>query len=258
MNTQTKIDKICDRLKINDERFIEIEIKRQLNLKMYGKVRQFIVNLGAKHKRSVSFFDQYIDTPDLLIFKKGASLRIRYKQHGTKIYIQYKGPGFLKNGILYRSEFNSGRIDDVVLDESNSSHMVRFNEKNINSIVLNHIPADMATAMRRHLGNKILSDISVGHLICSYSKDKFLFERKNVILEPSLDTVYSFHIAKQRIHPMSIFCEYENEIKAEDNSLEAKLKNLPELLSFNKKITSEFYLPLERKDKYHRCMSFFI
>jgi hypothetical protein len=257
MNITAKVADICRKLDIDNERFVEIETKQQLKLRHYKAVRQLVEKLGAKHKRSASFFDQYLDTPGLMICKKGASLRIRYKQHGTKVYIQYKGPGFIKDGILFRSEFNSGRIDDVVLEES-SSHIVHFNEKTIRAILLNHIPDEMAAVMRRHVGEKILSHISVGHLICAYSKDKFALKRKNVLLEPSLDTVYSFYVARQRIHPMSIFCEYENEIKAVDNALGDKLKSLNELLDFNRKITSRFPLPQENKDKYHRCMSYFI
>ncbi len=257
MKLQDQVDTICGTLKICDDRYVEIETKRQLKLTQYQHVKRYLETIGAKHERSAFFFDQYIDTPDLEICRKGASLRIRYKQDGTKVYLQYKGPGFIKEGVLFRSEFNSGKLHDVVLEED-SSHMVHFDEKSVRKIIMNHVPDEMGYAMKRQLGQIILSRISMGHLICFYHKEKFILKSGKVILEPSLDKVYSFYVAHKRMHLMSTFCEYENEIKAKDNSLEEKLKNMPLLRRFNRKVLSKFDLPLEKKDKYHRCMSLFL
>lgn len=258
MKIKNQVDYICKKLKIDDEGFIEIEAKHRLGLKQEKDLKSFIEKIGAKHKHSVSFFDQYIDTPNFMLFKKGASLRIRYKQHGRKVYLQYKGPGFLKDGILYRPEFNSGNIADIVLQEEPTRHTVQFIKRHFLSTIISHIPADMVKAMHVQLGPKILKEVSIGHLICSYTKDKFIVDYKNVQLEPSIDKIYSFFISKKRIHPMLTFCEYENEIKSENKSLKKKIDNISKLLAFDRKVVSKLDLKEEHKDKYHRCMSFFI
>ncbi|MCL1972591.1 MAG: CYTH domain-containing protein [Endomicrobia bacterium] len=257
MNIQTQIKKICDSLQIKDDRFIEIERKRKLRLEDFKELRGFLIKHSSSHEKKVSFFDQYLDTKDMSIAKKGASLRIRYKQDGAKVYIQYKGPGFLHKGILFRSEFNSGKLPDVVLKASHK-RFVHFNEKNLRAIMFNHLPQEMSEAMKTHLGPKILSKISVGNLICIYQKEKFIINRSKIMLEPSIDKICSFYVRGECIYPMATFSEYENEIKAENNSLEKKLNNLDHLVKFDKAVISKFGLPAESKDKYQRCLSFFI
>ncbi len=78
-----------------------------------------------------------------------------------------------------------------------------------------------------------------------------------VFLEPSLDRVFAFHINRFGPHPLSTFCEYENEVKAKTHGLGPKLKRLPDLLEFDGKIAEKFHLPQEKLDKYHRCASLF-
>ena len=257
MSIQSQIKKICSSLRIKDDRFIEIERKRKLRLEDFKELRDFLTKNSSSHEKTASFFDQYLDTKDTAIAKKGASLRIRYKQDGGKVYVQYKGPGFLHKGILFRSEFNSGKLPGVVLKASHK-RFVRFNEQNLRAIMFNHLPEEMSEAMKTHLGPKILSKISVGNLICFYKKEKFIVNRSSIILEPSLDKICSFYVRGECIYPMATFCEYENEIKAESNSLEDKLKNLHHLVKFDERVISNFALPAESKDKYHRCLSFFI
>ncbi|MCL2484522.1 MAG: CYTH domain-containing protein [Endomicrobia bacterium] len=257
MNIQLQIKRICDSLQIKDERFIEIERKRKLKFEDFKELRNFLTEKSSSHEKTVSFFDQYLDTEDMAIAKKGASLRIRYKQDGAKVYVQYKGPGFLQKGILFRSEFNSGKLPEVVLKESHN-HFVRFDEKNIRSIMFNHLPEEMFGAMEKHLGHEILSKISTGNLICFYKKEKFIVNRDNIMLEPSIDKICTFYVRGESIYPMATFCEYENEIKAEENSLEEKLNNLHHLVKFDAAVVSKFRLKAETKDKYHRCLSFFI
>ena len=257
MFPKSRIDKICRKLQITDDRFIEIEFKRKLDFEKFAVLKDYLLKHSTAHEKSVYFFDQYLDTKDMAISKKGASLRIRYKQDGAKVYIQYKGPGFLQDGILFRSEFNSGKLQNIVLKEANNN-FVHFDEKNIQGIIVNHIPLEMADAMKNHLGSKILSKISAGSLICFYKKEKFLVKKNEIMLEPSLDKISSFYTKGERIYPMATFCEYENEIKSEDKSLEYKLDNLDFLIKFDKTLAAKFDLPSERKDKYHRCLSFFI
>jgi len=256
MESRSQVAEICRKLGITDEKFIEIELKRRLHFAKYDKLREFLKKNSFSSAQPVSFFDQYLDTKDLAMSQKGVSLRIRYKQDGAKVYIQYKGPGFLRNNILFRSEFNSGKLPNIVLKEHHNN-FVHFNEKNVQDIILNHLPDEMAAALRDHLGAKILGKISVGNLICFYKKEKFLVKKGKIYLEPSLDKIYSFYVRGERIYPMATFSEYENEIKAENNSLEGKLDNLPFLLKFDRMIASKFGLPPERQDKYHRCLSLF-
>jgi len=256
MSIETQIKNIGKNLKIKDSRFIEIERKRKLKFEDFKKLRRFMSKHSDGCEAPVTFIDQYLDTKDTAIAKKGASLRIRYKQDGLKVYIQYKGPGFLHKGILFRSEFNSGKLPEVVLKESHN-HFIHFNEKNLKAIMFNHLPEEMSEAMKRHLGPKILSQISVGNLICFYKKEKFIVSRNKIMLEPSLDKISTFYVRGTNIFPMATFCEYENEIKAESKSLEEKLNNLHHLIKFDKVITANFNLPAESKDKYHKCLSFF-
>jgi hypothetical protein len=116
----------------------------------------------------------------------------------------------------------------------------------------------MARALKKHLGADIIADISVGPIVCMYQKEKFAVDLGRVFLEPSLDRIFAFHINKTGLHPMSTFCEYENEIKAPDQSLLSKIKHIPELLKFDAKLVDEFRLRPEHLDKYHRSCSIFL
>ena len=111
--------------------------------------------------------------------------------------------------------------------------------------------------MRRHLGPRVIERITTGPILCIYRKEKFLMELGNSFLEPSVDRVFAFHISRKGLHPLSSFCEYENEIKAPASDLESKLKRLDALLSFDRTLSERFDMPPERHDKYHRCASFF-
>ncbi len=246
------------KLAIDDLRFVEIECKKRVQPEEAGDLRDWLGDRkGVKHLKSAFFFDQFLDTPSFDLLKKGASLRLRYKKNGTAVYLQYKGPGFTKDGLLYRSEFSSERLDKLVREESHHD-IVKFTDFSVDAILRDHASDDMGKAMRRHLGARTVRRITSGPIIALYQKEKYEVDLGSAFLEPSLDRVSAFYIAKRGLHALSTFCEFENEIKAESGSLEDKLDHLDELLDFNRAVEKKFELRREPLDKYHRCASFFL
>ncbi len=246
------------KLAIDDLHFVEIECKKRVQPEEAADLRDWLGNRkGVKHLKSAFFFDQFLDTPSFDLLKKGASLRLRYKKNGTAVYLQYKGPGFTKDGMLYRSEFASERLDKLVREESHHD-IVKFSNFSVDAILKDHASEDMGKAMRRHLGARTVRRITSGPIIALYQKEKYEVKLGSAFLEPSLDRVSAFYIAKRGLHALSTFCEFENEIKAEGGSLEDKLDHLDEMLDFNKAVDKKFKLRREPLDKYHRCASFFL
>jgi hypothetical protein len=249
---------VCARLRIDDFHFVEIEAKKRVLPEQVKGLRKFLLKRRrVREEGSKSFFDQFLDTPRMDLFKRGASLRLRYKRNGSKVYLQYKGPGFLENGLLFRSEFSTERLRHLLREESHHD-IIHFTRSSVPSIVARHAPSAMAQAMRRHLGAAVVSRITAGPIICLYQKTKFTVNLGSAFLEPSIDRVFAFQINKHGLHPLSTFCEYENEIKSPTQSLTAKIDHIPELLDFDEKVVREFGLPAERLDKYHRCSSIFL
>ena len=222
---------VCRRLGIEDARHVEIESKRRVRAAQAEKLREHLFRLkGARHVREASFFDQYLDTPELALLHRGASLRLRYKGDGTYVYLQYKGPGFHEQKALFRSEFSSDRLVSAVREESHHD-IVSFSDVSVPDILRRHCDPAMAGAMRRHLGDRVISRIS---RLCA------------------------FHIRPSGLHPLSTFWEYENEIKAEGESIGRKLERLRQLRRFDERLARRFDLPFEKLDKYHRCAAHFI
>jgi uncharacterized protein YjbK len=249
---------LCRRLDIDDLRFVEIECKKRVLPEEAAELKEWLLKRkGVEHTKTALFFDQFLDTPGFDLLKSGASLRLRYKKNGTAVYLQYKGPGFTKDGLLYRSEFSSWRLDKLVREESHHD-IVHFTDATVASILEDHAGPEMRAAMRRHLGAATVRRVTSGPILALYQKDKFEVDLGSAFLEPSLDRVSAFHIAKKGLHSLSTFCEFENEIKAGDGSLESKLEHLDEMLSFNKAVEKAFDLKREPLDKYHRCASFFV
>ncbi|MBI5622503.1 MAG: CYTH domain-containing protein [Elusimicrobia bacterium] len=248
---------ICRRLGVGDQRRVEIESKRRVVPDEAKDLRKFLLKLKrARHEGTLSFFDQFLDTKDLALLRKGASLRLRYKGGGARVYLQYKGPGFHQGGLLYRSEFSSGRLERIVREESRHD-VVHFSETAIRDILERHVEPEMSYAIERQLGRGVAGRITAGPIICLYEKDKFRVDLGKGSLEPSLDHLFAFRIGSRAPHPLSTFWEYENEVKAENGDLEAKLERLDELLKFDGRLSREFDLKVERLDKYHRCASCF-
>lgn len=246
------------KLRIEDLRFVEIECKKRVLPEEAGALRNWLLKRkGVEHVKTNYFFDQFLDTPDFQLLRKGASLRLRYKKNGTAVYLQYKGPGFVKEGVLYRSEFSSWRLEKVVREESHHD-IVHFSDATVAGILRDQAGPEMRTAMHRHLGSKTVRRIVSGPIIALYQKDKFEVDLGSAFLEPSLDRVSAFHIAKRGLHALSIFNEFENEIKAGDGSLKSKLEHMEELHDFNRSVEKQFELRREPLDKYHRCASFFV
>jgi hypothetical protein len=248
---------LCRRLGIEDPRFVEIESKRKVRDRDAGTLREHLFRMkGLRHIQETVFFDQYLDTPDLALLKAGASLRLRYKGGGTVVYLQYKGPGFHKDGLLYRSEFSSDRLAQVVREESHHD-IVHFADISIPAILAEHADPAMAGAMARHLGKRTLERIRRGVILALYRKDKFKAKRGRAFLEPSLDRIFAFHITPGGVHPLSTFWEYENEVKSRDGDILEKLAQVEALRAFDRRLGKRFSLKAEHLDKYHRCASFF-
>lgn len=252
------VSALCWQLGIGDPRYIEIESKWRLDPDRAKPLHAKLEDMkGVRHEKKAAFFDQYLDTPELDLLRLGASLRLRYRKNGSQVYLQYKGPGFNRNGLLYRSEFATERLDDLVREESHHD-VVRFTETSVREILHKHADPAMAEAMRRHLGNALIDSIDSGPLICLYQKDKFSVELEGGNLEPSIDFISVFHIGKRGPHALSTFSEYENEAKTEDGSLEGKLAMLPRLKAFDGALAKRFDLKPERLDKYRRSASCFL
>lgn len=247
---------ICEKLNISDLRYVEIESKKRV-LPQQARALKKYLSKKAKHVKSNSFLDQFLDTPQMDLFKRGASLRLRYKKNGTEVYLQYKGPGYRDSGLLYRSEFSSGRLKRLMLEESHHD-MIHFAKMPIHSILTRYLKEDMRRALKTHLGADVIKRVSVGPIISVYQKEKFKLKKGKAFLEPSLDRVMAFHINKNGLHPLSTFWEYENEIKAEGQDMDAKIKHIPDLLEFDRKVCRRFELKPEPLDKYHRCTSIFL
>lgn len=248
---------ILKRLAIKDGRNVEVESKKRVLSKDRKDIHKFLVrHKKMRHEKSTMFFDQFLDTPDLDLLRLGASLRLRYKGNADSIYLQYKGPGFLDHGVLFRSEFSSGKLSGVLLEESHHD-LIKFSKASIAQIIA-RAPKLMGEAMRRHLGGGILRRISTGPIVSIYKKQKYLLELGDVFFEPSLDRVFAFHINAKGFHPLSSFCELENELKTDSKSLRPKLMHIPEMLEFDAVLSERFDLKTERHDKYQRCASIFL
>ena len=256
MSRQTHL--LCRRLGIDDPAFVEIESKWRVHAEDAEALRDWLSSRKETERvRKRVFFDQFLDTSDLRVLKAGCSLRLRYKGDGSQVYLQYKGPGFLREGLLFRSEFSSERLDHVVMEESHHD-VVHFTDTSVREILEEHAPPVMVRAMRGHLGTRTIARITSGPILCVYQKEKFNVVLNGTFLEPSLDRLYAFRINRRGLHALSAFWEFENEIKAKDNDLGSKLKHLPELRAFDRGVSRKFDLRPERLDKYHRCASCFV
>lgn len=249
---------ICERLRTDNARYIEIESKKRIYPSQAKALKKHLSKLKkSRFVKTTYFFDQFLDTPGMDLFKLNASMRLRYKKNGSKVYLQYKGPGFMEDTLLYRSEFSSRNLRELILEESHHD-IIHFRQTSVLRLLKKYAGSDMLKTMRRHLGAQVLNNISVGPIIAHYRKDKFLVDLGDAFLEPSIDRIFAFHINAGGFHPLSTFMEFENEIKAEGSSLNSKLEHLPELLKFNEKLGREFRLHVEPLDKYHRCASLFL
>ena len=237
---------------------IEIEAKKKLSPETAQTLKKyFFKKKGVKHIKSAVFMDQFIDTPDFDIFHSGASFRIRYKGEGSNIYLQYKGRGFSHKGILFRSEFSSGKIKNLVKEES-LHDVIHFTRSKFRDIMDKFIPRDMKKVILDHFGPSVIKRINTAPVISIYHKEKYLVQLGKCALEPSLDHICAFHINRNSFHSASNFWEYENEVKSGNNDLEAKLSHVDDLLEFDGELAKKFQLYSETMDKYHRILTCFI
>jgi len=252
------IEYVCHKLRVHNSAKIEIEAKKKISPETAKAIKTyFCKKKGIQHIKSAVFMDQFIDTPDFDIFHSGASMRIRYKGDGSNVYVQYKGHGFSHKGLLFRSEFSSGKVKNLVKEES-LHDIIHFTEEKFRDVMERSLPKDMKTALMEHFASSILKKIRVAPVICLYQKEKYLVELGKSALEPSLDHISAFHINPGSFHSVSNFWEYENEIKSTDNDLGAKLERIDDLLEFDDKLSRRFPMHPEPMDKYHRVLSCFI
>lgn len=249
---------ICRKLRVSDASKIEIEAKKKLSPATARKLkRYFSRKKGVKYIKSAVFMDQFIDTPDFDIFHAGASLRLRYKGDGGNVYLQYKGHGFSHKGLLFRSEFSSGKIRNLVKEES-LHDIIHFTESKFRDILERAIPRDMKNTLSAHFSASVIRRIRVSPVISLYRKEKYMVRLGKCFLEPSLDHISAFHINRDSFHSASDFWEYENELKSSDNDLETKLSRIDDLLKFEEELAGKFPLYPETMDKYHRILSCFM
>jgi hypothetical protein len=250
-------NQLRDRLGVSDLQFVEIESKMRVlpaqakNLKKYLQAKK-----RMEHVKSAFSLDQFLDTPQMDLLRIGVSLRLRYRRNGSEVYLQYKGPGFKENGLLYRSELTSQKLRGILIEESHHD-IIQFSKTPIRRILARDITGPMSQTMHKHLGADIINRISIGPIVCAYQKEKFKIKLGKAYLEPSLDRVFAFHINAGALHSLSTFWEFENEVKFDGGNHAKKLDYVPDLLAFNKKVTERFNLKNEPLDKYHRCMSIF-
>src|ERR1044071_2832604 len=146
-STEILRDLICHRLKIKDFRFVEIESKKRVAPHQVKDLRKHLIkSKKVDHVKTSFFFDQFLDTPQLDLLKLGASMRIRYKRNGSMVYLQYKGPGFFDQGLLYRSEFSSKPLKHVFLEESHHD-IIRFTKTSVRKILTSVVDKPMKAAM---------------------------------------------------------------------------------------------------------------
>ncbi len=251
-------EELYSALKIDDLRYVEIESKKRILPGQVKRLKKFISeSKQTRHIKTTYFFDQFLDTPKMDLFRLGASLRLRFKKGGSKVYLQYKGPGFMENDLLFRSEFSSEALPRISLEESHHD-AIHFAKTSVPHILKRYAGKAMVRAMNLHLGESLIGKISSAPIISLYQKDKYSVELGGgAYLEPSIDRVSAFHITKMGPYPLSTFYEYENEIKAVNSSLFSKLEYLDELIKFDRKVVRSFRLKTENLDKYHRCTSIF-
>ena len=217
---------------------MEIESKmRVLPAQAKGLKKYLFAKKKVEHVKSAFSLDQFLDTPQMDLLRLGVSLRLRYRRNGSEVYLQYKGPGFKENGLLYRSELTSSKLRGILLEESHND-IIHFSKTPIRRILNRDVKGQMAYTMHRHLSSGIINRISIGPIVCAYQKEKFKMKIGKAYLEPSLDRVFAFHINAGALHSLSTFWEFENEVKVEGNRHEKKLEHVPELLDFNKKISA--------------------
>ena len=93
----------------------------------------------VEHVKSAFSLDQFLDTPQMDLLRRGVSLRLRYRRNGSEVYLQYKGPGFKENGLLYRSEFTSPeKLRGILLEESHHD-IIQFSKTPIRRILARDI-----------------------------------------------------------------------------------------------------------------------
>src|ERR1700722_10589413 len=153
------------KLNIDDLHYVEIECKKRVQPEEAAGLKEWLMERkNVKHRKSAFFFDQFVDTPSYDLLKKGASLRLRYKRGGSAVYLQYKGPGFTKDGLLYRSEYSSAKLSGVFLEESHHD-IVHFTDTSVAKILRGQASSQMAEAMRRHLGTATVRRLTNASII---------------------------------------------------------------------------------------------
>ena len=208
-------DELYRALRIDDLRYVEIESKKRICRARSAAEKIYLRKQDTPATSRPPVFATSSWTPRAWTFSasepaSGSAL----KKGGSRVYLQYKGPGFLQNELLFRSEFSTKALPHLTLEESRHDE-IRFTKTSVRQILKRFANKGMARAMRRHLGERVISRISSSPIVSLYQKDKFSVNLGKAFLEPSIDRVSAFHITPRGPYPLSTFYEYENEIKAE-------------------------------------------
>jgi hypothetical protein len=241
---------LCRVLSVEDHRLVEIESKWRLSAPVAKSLRGFLKELdGVEHVKRSTFFDQYLDTPDLRLLRADASLRLRYRKSGGQAYLQYKGPGVRRGAVHYRSEYRSDRLDHLV--HQGQSELLAFERLPVLELLETHAEPEMLAAMRRDLGEPAVRSIARGTVLCQYQKDVYRVELGSASLAPSVDRLCVFRLDGAGPFAMSTFWEYENQAAA--TGLADKLAAVPAMDEFDAQLAADFDLTPEPLDKYRRC-----
>ncbi len=241
---------LCRALGVEDHRLVEIESKWRLSAVAAKSLRTFLKQLeGVEHVKRSTFFDQYLDTPDLALLRADASLRLRYRKSGGQVYLQYKGPGVRRDAVHYRSEYRSDRLDHLVSDQSQND-LVRFERPSVKGLLETAAEPEMLEAMKRDLGESAVRAIDRATVLLQYQKDVFRVELGQASLAPSIDRLCVFRLDGGPL-AMSSLWEYENQ--AASTGLADKLAAVPAMREFDAQLAADFDLTPEPLDKYRRC-----
>jgi inorganic triphosphatase YgiF len=253
-----RIQRICDRLNIDESQFVEIECKRRLSsAKVDAVTRFFQKRRGSRGLPRRSFFDQFLDTSSFDLLKAHASLRLRYKNNGQTVYLQYKGPGYRKGNLLIRSEYSFHDPELLHVEEEHADIIVPPTI-DLNEVFRHPGNQVMREAMVRQLGKRVINRIRVCPIFTQYHKKKYRFRVDDVTFEPSIDQCMTISIDRKGIHPIATFFEVEVEVKSRNGSLAAKLDHLDDLTAFDRQMSKKFGLKPEKLDKYARCATYFL
>ena len=247
------MDRIVRRLGVRDSRSIEMESKWRVPPGRSNEVfRHLLKRDSLRYIGSRVFHDRFLDTPSLDLLGRGASLRLRYKRDGTKACLQYKGPGFRKDGVLFRPEFSSGDLAGFSSGGGCQRRML-LRADAVRRLLSARRGGELLRHLRRDMGGAVVGRIGPLDLVCTYHKEKFGFAIRGHSFEPSLDRIVVVRTSGAGAPVVSVLCEFENEIRPARADDAGRLEMVAAMGKFDRALAGRFGLRAERRDKYGRC-----